>query len=415
MMNVYGCVPTPYLPGPASLSYWAQAAALAGLPVSELPPASLTLGLKKSQFPVSLSDVIQKSRSGGGGGGGSLRTADDITASFRVTSHTLVTSRPSPPSSGELASRLSSSAQAQLHSHLQQQQQQRHQQQQLQSHLHRMSHRTYSGTPPPVGNGLAPLQALCDADVSAFTAKTGAGSVGEEKRGGLKFGMSRILSEDFGKTKPEKENNFQLSSVPEACRSLPLCPCNSPSCTAYARPSSPYHRGPSPYSRGSSPFQRTPIPSLSAVHALQPPTYPLSSSVDALPGPYSILSTDATSSAATPKRKRSWSRAVFSNLQRKGLEKRFEVQKYVTKPDRRQLAAMLGLTDAQVKVWFQNRRMKWRHAQQQGEKDKQLQQTGQTPRPPEDKGREENREVAGAAAVNLDAAHSTLGVDVDDD
>ena len=53
-----------------------------------------------------------------------------------------------------------------------------------------------------------------------------------------------------------------------------------------------------------------------------------------------------------PKRKRSWSRAVFSHLQRKGLEKRFEVQKYVTKPDRRQLAAMLGLTDAQVKCYI---------------------------------------------------------------
>ncbi len=39
---------------------------------------------------------------------------------------------------------------------------------------------------------------------------------------------------------------------------------------------------------------------------------------------------------------------MFSNLQRKGLEKRFEIQKYVTKPDRKQLAAMLGLTDAQV-------------------------------------------------------------------
>lgn len=50
------------------------------------------------------------------------------------------------------------------------------------------------------------------------------------------------------------------------------------------------------------------------------------------------------------KRKKTWSRAVFSNLQRKGLEKRFEVQKYVTKPDRRQLAAMLGLTDAQVHI-----------------------------------------------------------------
>jgi Homeobox domain. len=53
---------------------------------------------------------------------------------------------------------------------------------------------------------------------------------------------------------------------------------------------------------------------------------------------------------ATNKRKRSWSRAVFSNLQRKGLEKRFQLQKYITKPDRRQLAATLGLTDAQVNV-----------------------------------------------------------------
>ncbi|CAD5120631.1 DgyrCDS9189 [Dimorphilus gyrociliatus] len=70
------------------------------------------------------------------------------------------------------------------------------------------------------------------------------------------------------------------------------------------------------------------------------------------------------------KRKRSWSRAVFSNLQRKGLEKRFEVQKYVTKPDRRQLAAMLGLTDAQVKVWFQNRRMKWRHQKEKEAREK---------------------------------------------
>ena len=76
------------------------------------------------------------------------------------------------------------------------------------------------------------------------------------------------------------------------------------------------------------------------------------------PGPYSVLGGGGSGdgngggvggSQSPPKRKRSWSRAVFSNLQRKGLEKRFEVQKYVTKPDRRQLAAMLGLTDAQVR------------------------------------------------------------------
>jgi len=62
-----------------------------------------------------------------------------------------------------------------------------------------------------------------------------------------------------------------------------------------------------------------------------------------------LTQTSPSSSSQACKKKRSWSRAVFSNLQRKGLEKRFEVQKYVTKPDRRQLAAMLGLTDAQVR------------------------------------------------------------------
>lgn len=66
-------------------------------------------------------------------------------------------------------------------------------------------------------------------------------------------------------------------------------------------------------------------------------------------GPYAVLTKDTM--PQTYKRKRSWSRAVFSNLQRKGLEKRFEIQKYVTKPDRKQLAAMLGLTDAQVRPW----------------------------------------------------------------
>ncbi|KAM7352617.1 homeodomain protein 2.0 [Cochliomyia hominivorax] len=74
----------------------------------------------------------------------------------------------------------------------------------------------------------------------------------------------------------------------------------------------------------------------------------------------------ATSHAnlSSGKRKRSWSRAVFSNLQRKGLEIQFQQQKYITKPDRRKLAARLNLTDAQVKVWFQNRRMKWRHTRE---------------------------------------------------
>ena len=41
-------------------------------------------------------------------------------------------------------------------------------------------------------------------------------------------------------------------------------------------------------------------------------------------------------------------RAVFSDFQRKGLEDRFQLQKYISKPDRKKLAEKLGLKDSQV-------------------------------------------------------------------
>ncbi|TRY75977.1 hypothetical protein DNTS_010885 [Danionella cerebrum] len=57
-------------------------------------------------------------------------------------------------------------------------------------------------------------------------------------------------------------------------------------------------------------------------------------------------------------------RAVFSDIQRKALEKMFQKQKYISKPDRKKLASKLGLKDSQVKIWFQNRRMKWRNSKE---------------------------------------------------
>lgn len=41
-------------------------------------------------------------------------------------------------------------------------------------------------------------------------------------------------------------------------------------------------------------------------------------------------------------------RAVFSDLQRKALERTFQKQKYISKPDRKRLAGKLGLKDSQV-------------------------------------------------------------------
>ncbi|XP_077424946.1 homeobox protein DBX1-B-like [Vanacampus margaritifer] len=57
-------------------------------------------------------------------------------------------------------------------------------------------------------------------------------------------------------------------------------------------------------------------------------------------------------------------RAVFSDLQRKALERTFQKQKYISKPERKKLASKLGLKDSQVKIWFQNRRMKWRNSKE---------------------------------------------------
>ena len=42
-------------------------------------------------------------------------------------------------------------------------------------------------------------------------------------------------------------------------------------------------------------------------------------------------------------------RAVFSDLQRKALERTFQKQKYISKPDRKKLASKLGLKDSQVR------------------------------------------------------------------
>ncbi|KAF9795243.1 hypothetical protein SFRURICE_004615, partial [Spodoptera frugiperda] len=50
-------------------------------------------------------------------------------------------------------------------------------------------------------------------------------------------------------------------------------------------------------------------------------------------------------------------RTAFTDHQLQTLEKSFERQKYLSVQDRMELAAKLGLTDTQVKTWYQNRRM----------------------------------------------------------
>ncbi|KAL5022065.1 hypothetical protein ScPMuIL_001220 [Solemya velum] len=53
-------------------------------------------------------------------------------------------------------------------------------------------------------------------------------------------------------------------------------------------------------------------------------------------------------------------RTIFTPEQLERLEAEFERQQYMVGTERYYLASALNLTEAQVKVWFQNRRIKWR-------------------------------------------------------
>ncbi|NXD32088.1 BOX5 protein, partial [Spelaeornis formosus] len=59
-------------------------------------------------------------------------------------------------------------------------------------------------------------------------------------------------------------------------------------------------------------------------------------------------------------------RTIYSSLQLQALNQRFQHAQYLALPERAELASQLGLTQSQVKIWFQNKRSKYKKIMKQG-------------------------------------------------
>lgn len=61
-------------------------------------------------------------------------------------------------------------------------------------------------------------------------------------------------------------------------------------------------------------------------------------------------------------------RTIYTSFQLRELNKRFERTQYLALPERAELAAYLGLTQTQVKIWFQNKRSKVKKMMKTGDR-----------------------------------------------